>query len=215
MSKMDENIKKKEKNNEEFENEEIKRPRDDFLSDLIELEDEITTEAIELVEHALSLVDSQFFDDAIEILRKAIALYSEISRSDEIDAINQKISEIYILKEQAFREGEFETIKIPEELGTQYIDEEQLIEKIEEDSSQTAEKLIEEANKLVEIDEFDEAIEKYDEAVKLFQKEKKESEIEKIYESIDKCYDAKAEFLKRPKVDLEIKNLQKWRNLLN
>lgn len=200
---MDEKIKKKEKNNEEFNNKELKQPKDDLFADLIEMEDEITTEAIELVEHALSLVDSKFFDDAIEILRKAITLYSEIGKSDEIDTINQRISEIYILKEQAFREAEFEPIKIQEELGTQYIDEEQLIEKIKEDLSQTAEKLIEEANKLVEIDEFDEAIEKYDEVVKIFQKEKKESEIEKIYELIDKCYDAKAEFLKRPKVDLE------------
>ena len=77
-----------------------------FFSDMSEMEGEIAEEAYELVEHALSLIDSQYYDDAIEILRQAIGLYSQINKEEEITAIRNKISELYILKEQAFREVE-------------------------------------------------------------------------------------------------------------
>ena len=202
---MDNNIEKKEENDKKSGDDELESTKESLFADLTEMEDEITTEAIELVEHALSLVDSQYFDDAIEILRQAISLYSDLGRNDEIDTINQKISEIYILKEQVFKEVESKSTKSPEELEAQYIDQEQIIEKSVEDLSYTPEILIEEAHKLVEIDEFDEAIDKYDEAIKLFREYKKDSEIEKVYELIDKCYNAKAEFLKKPKEDLSHK----------
>ncbi|TFG18987.1 MAG: hypothetical protein EU529_16845, partial [Promethearchaeota archaeon] len=199
---MDNNSEKKENNDEKYGDDDLES-LESLIADLNVKEDEIIAEAIELVEHALSLIDSQYYDDAIEILRQAIGLYRNLGRKVEIDAINQKISEIYILKEQAFKEVEFKPTEIPEELEVQDIDQDPIIEESAEVLSYTPEELIEEAHKLVEIDEFDEAIDKYDKAIKLFREDKTDSEIERVYEFIDKCYDAKAEFLKRPKEGVE------------
>ncbi|TFF99393.1 MAG: hypothetical protein EU540_06820, partial [Promethearchaeota archaeon] len=199
---MDNNSEKKENNDEKYGDDDLES-LESLIADLNVKEDEIIAEALELVEHALSLIDSQYYDDAIEILRQAIGLYRNLGRKVEIDAINQKISEIYILKEQAFKEVEFKPTEIPEELEVQDIDQEPIIEESAEVLSYTPEEMIEEAHKLVEIDEFDEAIDKYDKAIKLLREDKKDSEIERVYDLIDECYDAKAEFLKRPKEGVE------------
>ena len=171
-------------------------------------EEEILDEAKELVEHASSLVESKYYDDAIEILRKALSLYQQIGYVDEIQEINQKIDEIYILKEKEFREVDIQEIRIPDELVISYLDKEEIIEKHVEDSSYTAEELVEEAKKLIEIDEYDEAIEKYDDAIKLYKKTNEDAEIEEIYKLIDECYDAKAGFLKQPKEGIEAEDTE-------
>ena len=171
-------------------------------------EEEILDEAKELVEHASSLVESKYYDDAIEILRKALSLYQQIGYVDEIQEINQKIDEIYILKEKEFREVDIQEIRIPDELVISYLDKEEIIEKHVEDSSYTAEELVEEAKKLIEIDEYDEAIEKYDDAIKLYKKTNEDAEIEEIYKLIDECYDAKAGFLKQPKDGIEAEDTE-------
>ena len=65
-----------------------------------EQEQEIASEALELVKHGLSLLESQFYDDSIEILRQAIGLYAQINRVSEIEALNGKISEIYLVSDE-------------------------------------------------------------------------------------------------------------------
>ena len=57
--------------------------REAFFSDMGEIEEEIATEAYQVVEHALSLIQSEYFDDAIEFLRQAIGLYQQIDRNAE------------------------------------------------------------------------------------------------------------------------------------
>ncbi|MFX1386384.1 MAG: hypothetical protein ACFE9M_04130, partial [Promethearchaeota archaeon] len=91
---------------EEFDDEELDLTKDAFFSNLMEMEEEIAGEAYELVEHAINLIESKFYDDSIEVLRQAIGLYTQINREQEIKAINEKISEIYVLKEKEFREIE-------------------------------------------------------------------------------------------------------------
>ena len=55
-----------------------------FFSDMGDMEQEISEEAYELVEHALSLIDSEYYDDAIEVLRQSMGLYSQINKDEEI-----------------------------------------------------------------------------------------------------------------------------------
>ncbi|MHA1294681.1 MAG: hypothetical protein ACTSQJ_18750, partial [Promethearchaeota archaeon] len=75
----------------DYNEEEFDPTKEAFFSDLLEMEDEISNEAYELVEHALSLLASNYYDDAIEILKQAIGLYEQINSMEEVEAINQKI----------------------------------------------------------------------------------------------------------------------------
>ena len=79
-----------------------------FFSDMNEIEEEIAAEAYQIVEHALSLIQSEYFDDAIEFLRQAVGLYQQIDRKAEMEALINKISEVHIMKENAFIEQEKE-----------------------------------------------------------------------------------------------------------
>jgi len=191
-------------NDEEFDENGFDPTKEAFFSDMEEMEEEIGVEAYDLVAHALSLIDSKFFDDAIEVLRQAVGLYDQINKVAEIEAIRNKISEIYILKEQAFTEVESqaeeevktEEQEIPEEIVIQEIEEEVLKEKKEADLDYSVEDLINEANQLVEIDEFDEALDRYDEAIRIFEDSNNNSKIERVNKLIEECYKAKASLLK-------------------
>jgi hypothetical protein len=79
-----------------------------FFSDMSEIEEEIAAEAYQIVEHALSLIQSEYFDDAIEFLRQAVGLYQQIDRKAEMEALINKISEVHVMKENAFIEQEKE-----------------------------------------------------------------------------------------------------------
>ena len=114
MIKMEKREEEKD-NNQIFDDNNPDPTKEAFFSDMGNMEEEIAAEAIELVTHALSLIDARFFDDSIEILRQAIGLYSQINKIAEVDALNKKISEIYLLKEQSFRESELETDVIIED----------------------------------------------------------------------------------------------------
>ncbi|MCP4761215.1 MAG: hypothetical protein GY870_05505, partial [archaeon] len=81
-----------EEDNGDFDENGFDPTKEAFFSDLMEFEEEIASEGYELVEHALSLINSRYFDDAIEVLRQAIGSYAQIKREAEIEAINQKIS---------------------------------------------------------------------------------------------------------------------------
>ena len=136
-------------------------------NDKVNFEEEIASEALELVRHALSLIESRFYDDSIEILRKAIGLYTKINKVAEIDALNSKISEIYLLKEKVFRERELETdseIEIAQEDG--------LIAQNGEESYKEADSLILKAIELVNNKQFNEALDTYDEAIKILKENK-------------------------------------------
>ena len=179
--------------------------KDAFFSDLMGMEEEVAAEAYELVEHALHLVDTKYFDDGVEILRQAIGLYSQINRDDEIKAINEKISEVYLLKEQAFRESEskfekdvveIEDVKISEEVIVSKIEPELIQEKIEIDLYIRAEQLEKEGKELLETNNFEETLDKYDQAVEIFEEAKNSEGVERVFKLIEECYNKKAEFLR-------------------
>ncbi|MHA2287949.1 MAG: hypothetical protein ACXABG_04095, partial [Promethearchaeota archaeon] len=166
-----------------------------FFSDMGNIEEEIASEAYELVHHALSLVETQFYDDSIEILRQAIGLYSQINKLAEIDALNNKIAEIYLLKEKTFRERE---LKTSNEIDT--VQEEDIIVQSEEESYKKADSLIVKAIQLVNNKQFNEALDIYDEVTKILTNLRKTSELEKINELIEDCYNRKADFLRTQRI---------------
>ena len=61
-------------NNRDFNENDPDPTKEAFFSDMGDIENEIASEALELVKHALSLLESQFYDDSIEILRQAIKI---------------------------------------------------------------------------------------------------------------------------------------------
>jgi len=188
-----------------------------FFSDMINAEEEIASEAYELVEHAINLIGGHYYDDGIEILRQAIGLYTQINREEEIKAINDKISEVYILKEKSFREIEAEPereVEVFEE--AEVIEEPEVIEEIEEvevskeaelieetrneaDLISRADQLIVEAHQLTNSCEFEEALDKYDAAENILDDLNKTEEIERLFSLIEECYNKKAEYLRNVK----------------
>ncbi|MHA1284033.1 MAG: hypothetical protein ACTSQP_16165, partial [Promethearchaeota archaeon] len=152
----------------DFNEEEFDPTKEAFFSDLNNMEEEIASEAYELVEHALGLLNDGYYDDSIEVLRQAAGLYAQINKSAEVEAINNKISEIYLLKEKSFSE-QFVSEELIEEKSIEY----------------NAEDLIEEALQLADIDEYDEALERLEEAYRIYESENNESEIEIVKKYID------------------------------
>jgi len=178
-----------------------------FFSDLMGMEEDIASEAYELVEHAINLIGSKYYDDGIEVLRQAIGLYTQINREEEIKAINEKISEVYLLKEQVFREEEIEVKKV----GQFEIEEETLAsdlqvelaqEEIKIDLLAEAVQIINEGKNLLENNKFEETLDKYDEAVEVFESMDKTDEVERLFKLIEECYNKKAEFLRSVKTPL-------------
>ncbi|MHA2036671.1 MAG: hypothetical protein ACW98X_09580 [Promethearchaeota archaeon] len=195
---------KEEDTEQEFDENGFDPTKEAFFSDLIEMEEEVATEAYELVEHAIQLVETKYFDDGIEVLRQAIGLYSQINRADEIKAINEKISEVYLLKEQAFRESEIESeIEVAEAKepynsdGIKRSKEEKY--DIEVDLLIQAEQLIKAGNKLVEANKFEETLDVYDKAVEIFEEANNPEGVERVFKLIEVCYNKKAEFLQSVK----------------
>ena len=191
--------KREEDLDQEFDDEELDLTKDAFFADMIEMEEEIATEAYELVEHALNLITSHYYDDGIEILRQAIGLYTQINREAEIKAINEKISEVYVLKEKVFREVETEADKEAEEI--EEIEETGMAEDLEAevDLIKKADQLIVEAHKLTNNNRFEEALDTYDETEKILEELGKTDEVERLYSLIEDCYNKKADFLRSVK----------------
>lgn len=165
-------------NNEEWDENGFDPTKEAFFSDLMEMEEDIAQEGYGLVEHAMSLVKSQYYNDAIEVLRQAIGVYEQINRESEIEAIKQKISEIYVLKEEQFRDVEIAldaiqpvsaTPKASEIVEAEPIQTEEEPEVIGPDLANIAEQLVQDAQKAMEIEEFDEALEKYDECLRIYE----------------------------------------------
>ncbi len=153
------------------------------------MEDIINQEALELVKHAISLLELKLYDDAIEILRKATRLYQQINKEMELNALRKKIAEIYTLKEKAIGEDKTEEPIIKKEF------EQRIPEMV---SSTTPEQLIEEGQRLVEVNKFEEALNKFDEAIKILKELNRVSEVENVYKLIEQCYVAKARVLRKP-----------------
>ncbi|KKN60547.1 hypothetical protein LCGC14_0530850 [marine sediment metagenome] len=178
--------------------------KDAFFSDLMGMEEEIATEAYQLVEHALNLIESKFFDDGIEILRQAIGVYAQINREEEIKAINEKIAEVYLLKEKSFREGEMEAlpqinIKTTKEESSTTETEVEAKPIRDEKSVRRADQLINEVNDLLNSKKFEEALDKYDGAIEIYEEHDKSDEIDHVYKLIEEVYNQKAEFLRNVK----------------
>ncbi len=202
-----------EDNNEEFDENGFDPTKEAFFTDLMEMEDELASEAYELVEHALNLIASKYYDDGIETLRQAIGLYSQINREEEVKAINEKISEIYILKEREFRDieakpeeeiAELEISKFTEEFAVSDISKEIEKEQVEVDRSGEAESVISEAQELVKMEDFEGALDKYDEAINIFEEMNIPDQVERVYKLIEDCYNKKAEFLRRIKKEVVV-----------
>ncbi|MHA1508833.1 MAG: hypothetical protein ACTSO6_09040, partial [Promethearchaeota archaeon] len=181
-------------NNRDFNAKDPDPTKEAFFSDMGNIENEIASEAIELVKHALSLLESQFYDDSIEIFRQAIGLYTQINKASEVEAIKGKISEIYLLREENFKKNELETKDIFESNQGEIIS-----EKDEENLYNQADTLIVEAIEFVNNRNFDQALDTYDDAISILKKLNKRLEIEKINELIEDCYNRKADYLRKQK----------------
>jgi len=186
-----------EKNNKEDNYSAPDLTKDAFFSDMEDIEEEIASEAYNIVEHALSLIESGYLDDAIEVLRQAIGLYEQINREAEINALKAKIEEIYILKEQIFTKMRSEEIK---ELSTEGLD---TISSA--DSPESISNLLENATELIKSNQFDEALDKYDKAMEISQRLNNEVEIGELNKLIEECYNIKAEFLREKRRHNEMK----------
>ena len=217
---------KEEDSGQDFDENGFDPTKEAFFSDLIDMEEEVATEAYELVEHALHLIENKYFDDCIEVLRQAIGLYTQINRSDEIKAINEKISEVYLLKEQAFRESESKPEKdiveveegeISEEIKDSDIKPESIQEEIEIDLFVRPKVLIEDGNSLLEMNKFEEALDKYDRAVSIFEEANNSEGVDRVFQLIEECYNKKAEFLrsvKKVSPSIEVEREQKQEELI-
>ncbi|MBY9016326.1 MAG: hypothetical protein KGD68_11585 [Candidatus Lokiarchaeota archaeon] len=182
-----------------------------FFSDMGDIEKEIASEALELVEHALSLLESQFYDDSIEILRQAIGLYAQINRDSEIEAIKGKISEIYLLREENFRKREMETKDEFENNQGEIISDQD-----EDNLYNQADRLIVEAISFVNNRNFDQALDAYDDAIVILKKLNKGFEIEKVNGLIEDCYNRKADYLRKQKsspIEEDNKSMQATENI--
>jgi hypothetical protein len=195
----------------EFDEDRFDPTKEAFFSDLIGMEEEIASEAYELVEHAINLIETKYYDDAIEVLRQAIGFYSQINREEEIKAINEKISEVYLLKERVFREEEIKTVQdverpiqldIPDEPLASDLKVELAQEEFKVDLLAKAVQLINEGNSLRENNIFEDALDKYDKAVDIFESMNKPDEVDRVFKLIEECYNKKAEFLRSVKTDL-------------
>jgi uncharacterized protein YozE (UPF0346 family) len=165
-----------------------------------DMEEEIAFEALSIVEHALSLIQSGFFDDAIEIMRQAIGLYEQIDREAEINALKNKIADIYIMKEQAFKKEESkEILDMPPE-SMKDISPKDSVELYANIS-----KLLENAKRLINSNQFDEALDNFDEAIVISQQLNDEPKVEEINKYIEDCYNKKAQFLREKRKQEEVK----------
>lgn len=177
--------------------------KDAFFSDMEDIEEEVASEAYSIVEHGLSLIESRFFDDAIEVLRQAIGLYEQINRDAEINAIKAKIADVYILKEQEFRRIESNEISdVTKEIfeTVPSVDSTELYAKISD--------LLQNANQLILSYQFDKALDEYDQAMAISQNLNDAVKIEGINKLIEECYNKKAEYLREKRKKAEMKTVE-------
>ena len=170
------------------------------------MEDKILQEAIELVRHAMSLVDLKLYDEAIRILRQATRLYEQTNLEAETNALRKKIAEIYTLKEKALSEDKTkldleqapsESISTLNNIEREVHKEEKEQKLFEEKLSANPEQLVKEGEILVKLNRFEEALDKYDEAIKILNANNRSSEVDNIYKLIEECYVTKSRFLKK------------------
>ena len=170
------------------------------------MEERSIQEALELVRHAMSLVDLKLYDDAIRILRQATRLYEQTNLEAETNALRRKIAEIYTLKENALSEDKAkpdleqassESISTLNNIEMEVHKEEKAQEFYEQKLSTNPEQLVKEGEKLVKLNRFEEALDKYDEAIKMLNISNRSSEVDNIYKLIEECYVTKGKFLRK------------------
>ncbi len=182
----------KEEENNNNDNYESDLTKDAFFSDMENIEEEIASEAYSIVEHALTLIQSGYFDDAIEVLRQAIGLYEQIKKEAEINALRAKIADVYIMKESSFKQEESEKIL---ESSIEVLDASSPKEMIKKDINIS--NLLMEASKLIDSNQFDDALDIYDEIILFLQQMNHDSQIVDINNLIEECYNKKAQFLRQ------------------
>jgi len=192
---------KKEMEEGEFTEDEMNHAKEDLSVELIEIESKLINEALSLVEQGLSLTAAQDYDDAIDIFRQALGLYDQIGRTNELNLIRTKISEINLLKKQKFQNlGEEQLEDGEPEIGAEEskskikIEEKEQIKSTEPFELLAKEKL-EQAKNLIDIYEYDKALGLYDDAIELYRKLSNDAEVDRIFDLIDECYDQKARYL--------------------
>ncbi len=204
---MDENTEKKEIK-ENFDESELEASNSGDYSKLLEKEEEIFSEAYDLLEHALSLADSQYFDDSLDALHHVRRLYEQINKKDEIKAINEKISEIYILKEQTFRDGKIQ-FEIKSDISDkpiigQKVKEFEEYKRRENEISTQCYDLMGKGSQLAKNHQYDQALKLYEAAANLFKEINWPYELQKVKRLIKELNDEKASFFKTTeKINLE------------
>ncbi|MGV9200197.1 MAG: hypothetical protein ACOC4M_15435, partial [Promethearchaeia archaeon] len=157
-------------------------------------EEEISAEAYEHVKHALSLMESEYFDDAIKSMQVAKELYSSIGREEEISIIREKISDIYTMKEQVFSERATESkMEVESEPSAPGIEQEKekkepKIEYSRKDKEiilNEAYEFLERGEKLANTDYFDDALKNLKDAKQLFNKIGNDNEIDRVAAKIE------------------------------
>jgi len=183
MDEQNENEKKKDDN----EGEGFDPTKVAFFSDMNDMQEEIMAEAYELVKHALSLLETYYFDDAIEIIKQAMGLYEQVDHKLEVDALHAKITEIQLMKEKHFREKELEIEVVKEDISQET--------EIGEENRKRIEFLLREAEKLIKDHQFDKTLDIYDELTHLYQEMNDFQGLEKLNGMIEECYNKKADYL--------------------
>ncbi|MBD3197124.1 MAG: hypothetical protein GF317_18865, partial [Candidatus Lokiarchaeota archaeon] len=177
-------------NSERMDEEEYEPTKDAFMADMNDIEEEIASEAYDLVAHALNLVNSGYYDDAIELFYQAIGLYTQINKNEEVNALKEKLEEIKELKTSHVERD----VKVENE-----IPEGHKIDEIEPISESPEEELISDADfEEIEIEDIDkgEKEEEVEEKIvegkiqSFIESQKKEQEVsEKAYNYMGKAKD--------------------------
>ncbi|MFO8019936.1 MAG: hypothetical protein R6U96_15030 [Promethearchaeia archaeon] len=172
-----------------------------------------SAEAYNYVEHALSLLDSGYYDDAIEALKSAKELYSQISREEEISMVKQKISDIYLMKEEALGEEQAATESEGEKEKKDLSEEKEFEEKKEKESKEQqkveysrkdkeiilneAYEFLDRGEKLANTEYFEDAIKNFRKAKNLFKKIGKRTEETNVEDKINAILAEKEEKLEK------------------
>ena len=83
--------------------------KDELVEELVDIEEKLISDALNLIEQGLSLVDTQDYDEAIDILQQALGLYDQIGRINEMNLIRKKIPINELAELLEYGKGELET----------------------------------------------------------------------------------------------------------
>ncbi len=153
-------------------------------------EEDVAAEAFDLVEHALSLIDSNFYEDALIIVEQAKELFKEINRMEEVEAIDKKISELQSLTDRhelSFEKRKLEETEFEEKIRTIVDEAESLAREHEKEMHEALNE-----GRVLEESKYPKVIQKYEEIIDLLKEKGWTSQIE-VYEDTINNYRQKLE----------------------